>query len=101
MLYNGDSNFLCTFYHIFTNNQIGDGNMKNVHHIEIAGTELSLVSEETNAYVEKLSSELNRRINTTRLSGSNVSVTKAAIVVALDLLDENQKLRALIENEKK
>ncbi len=75
--------------------------MKNVHHIEIAGTELSLVSEETNAYVEKLSSELNRRINTTRLSGSNVSVTKAAIVVALDLLDENQKLRALIENEKK
>ncbi len=75
--------------------------MKNVHHVEIAGTELSLVSEETNAYVEKLSSELNRRINTTRLSGSNVSVTKAAIVVALDLLDENQKLRALIENEKK
>ena len=77
--------------------------MKNIHHLEIAGTELSLMSEETNAYVEKLAAELNRRINTTRLSGTNVSVTKAAIVVALDLLDEIQKMKVLIEtsNEKK
>ena len=72
--------------------------MNNVHHLEIAGTELSLMSEETNAYVDKLAAELNRRINTTRLSGTNVSVTKAAIVVALDLLDENLKMRVLLEN---
>ncbi len=75
--------------------------MKIVHHLEIAGTELSLISEETNAYVDKLASELNRRINTMRLSGANVSITQATIVVALDLLDENQKMRVLLENNEK
>ena len=73
---------------------------KNVHTITVAGEKLTLSSSNQNEYVEKLAEDLSERINT--LVGSNLSVTKlsAAIVCALDLLDENYRLKLQIEDMK-
>ena len=71
--------------------------MKYSHNVIIAGESLYLCSEDAPDYVEKLATELTRRINTTMLSGADVSKTGAAIVCALDLLDENVKLKSILK----
>jgi len=73
---------------------------KNVHTITVAGEKLTLSSTNQNEYVDKLAEDLTKRINT--LSHSNLSVSKlsAAIVCALDLLDENYRLKLQIEDLK-
>lgn len=50
---------------------------------------------------QKLALELTRRINSIALSTSGVTKLQAAVVCALDLLDENYRLKLLIEDEKK
>ena len=71
--------------------------MKYSHNVIISGESLYLCSEDAPDYVEKLATELTRRINTTMLSGADVSKTAAAIVCALDLLDENVKLKSILK----
>ena len=71
--------------------------MKYSHNVIIAGESLYLCSEDAPDYVEKLATELTRRINTTMLSGADVSKTAAAIVCALALLDENVKLKSILK----
>ncbi len=75
--------------------------MKNTHKITIAGVDLTLNSENSEEYVQKLAVELTRRINSIALSSSGVTKLQAAVVCALDLLDENYRLKLLIEDEKK
>lgn len=75
--------------------------MKTVHNIRVAGNDLSLCSENDAVYVEKLAEELSRRISTIELSGANVTKVQAAIVCALDLLDENYRLKSIIEDKDK
>jgi len=75
--------------------------MKNKHNITIAGVDLALNSENSEEYVQKLALELTRRINSIALSTSGVTKLQAAVVCALDLLDENYRLKLLIEDEKK
>ena len=75
--------------------------MKNTHKITIAGGDLTLNSENSEEYVQKLAVELTRRINSIALSSSGVTKLQAAVVCALDLLDENYRLKLLIEDEKK
>ena len=75
--------------------------MKNKHNITIAGVDLTLNSENSEEYVQKLALELTRRINSIALSTSGVTKLQAAVVGALDLLDENYRLKRLIEDEKK
>lgn len=75
--------------------------MKNKHNITIAGVDLILNSENSEEYVQKLALELTRRINSIALSTSGVTKLQAAVVCALDLLDENYRLKLLIEDEKK
>ena len=75
--------------------------MKNKHNITIAGVDLTLNSETSEEYVQKLALELTRRINSIALSTSGVTKLQAAVVCALDLLDENYRLKLLIEDEKK
>lgn len=72
--------------------------MKFTHNLTVSGEKLTLCSEDEPDYVEKLASELSRRISTTMLSGADVSKTDAAIVCALDLLNENYKLKVLLED---
>ena len=71
--------------------------MKYSHNVIIAGESLYLCSEDAPDYVEKLATELTRRINTTMLSGADVSTTAAATACALDLLDENVKLKSILK----
>ncbi|PWL98940.1 MAG: hypothetical protein DBY04_02810 [Clostridiales bacterium] len=75
--------------------------MKNTHKITIAGVDLTLNSENSEEYVQKLALELTRKINSIALSSSGVTKLQAAVVCALDLLDENYRLKLLIEDGKK
>ena len=74
--------------------------MKFTHKLTIAGEELTLTSGDKPEYVEKLAAELSKRINTMVLSGAGVTKLDAAIVCALDLLDENCKLKSFASGEK-
>ena len=75
--------------------------MKNTHKINIAGVEMMLNSENGEEYVQKLAAELTRRISTISLSAAGVSKLQAAVVCALDLLDENVRLKMEIADLKK
>ena len=75
--------------------------MKNTHKINIAGVEMMLNSENGEEYVQKLAAELTRRISTIALSAAGVSKLQAAVVCALDLLDENVRLKMEIADMKK
>ncbi len=75
--------------------------MKTSHKLNIAGIEMMLNSENDAEYVQKLAAELTRRISTISLSAAGVSKTQAAIVCALDLLDENVRLKLEISEMKK
>ena len=75
--------------------------MKNNHKLNIAGVELPLSSDHDEKYVQALASELSRRIGNMPLSQAGVSKLEAAIVCALDLLDENCRLQLEIQNMKK
>jgi cell division protein ZapA (FtsZ GTPase activity inhibitor) len=75
--------------------------MKQNHRVVIAGVELPLSSDNDERYVQMLAAELSKRINTMTVSAKGISKLEAAIVCALDLLDENCRLRlALSEAEK-
>lgn len=73
---------------------------KNVHNIMVSGVDLTLSSPNANEYVEKLAQDLTKRINKLEFSNLGVSKLSAAIVCALDLLDENYRLRLEIEDLK-
>ena len=75
--------------------------MKNTHKITIAGVDLTLTSDNNEDYVQKLAIELTRRINSLTLSSAGVTKMQAAIVCALDLLDENCRLKLLLEDGEK
>ena len=68
--------------------------MKISHKINVAGVEMMLNSENSEEYVKSLAAELSRRVHTLSLSAAGVSKLQAAIVCALDLLDENVRLHA-------
>ena len=75
--------------------------MKQNHRVVIAGVELPLSSDNDERYVQMLAAELSKRINTMTVSAKGISKLEASIVCALDLLDENCRLRlALAEAEK-
>ena len=73
---------------------------KNVHTITVAGEKLTLTSTNRSDYVEKLAEDLSARIENLTHSSISVSKLSAAIVCALDLLDENYRLKLLIEDMK-
>ncbi|MBE6654963.1 MAG: cell division protein ZapA [Ruminococcaceae bacterium] len=69
--------------------------------LNIAGNKISLVTDESPEYVEKLGALVSQRVNTLALSGSGISKMDAALVYALDLLDENFKLKMALAEAKK
>lgn len=69
--------------------------------LNIAGNKISLVTDESPEYVEKLAALVSQRVNTLSLSGSGISKMDAALVYALDLLDENFKLKIALAEAKK
>ena len=75
--------------------------MKRLYTLDIAGEELKLRSEDDPRYVQHLAHELSKKIIYYALSGAGVSKLQAAIVCALDLLDENYRLKSLMEDAPK
>lgn len=69
--------------------------------LNIAGSKITLVTDEAPEYVEKLGALVSQRVNTLALSGSGISKMDAALVYALDLLDENFKLKVALAEAKK
>ncbi len=69
--------------------------------LNIAGNNISLITDEAPEYVEKLGALVSQRVNTLALSGNGISKMDAALVYALDLLDENFKLKMALAEAKK
>ncbi len=72
--------------------------MANVIRMKIGGIEYSVTSEDDEAYIRSLGSELERRIDAIQKRSPFLSTTMAAIIAALDCLDECKKCEA--ENER-
>lgn len=75
--------------------------MKRQYTLDIAGEELKVRSDDDPKYVQHLAHELTKRVNYFLLSGAGVQKTSAMLMCALDLLDENYRLKSLMEDEKK
>lgn len=61
--------------------------------LDIAGSRISIITDEDEKYVTKLASYLSQKVNTLTLSNSRITKTDAALLYALELLDENFKLK--------
>ncbi len=72
--------------------------MPNTIRMKIGGIEYSITSEDDEAYIRSLGSELERRINNIQKRSPFLSTNMAAIVTALEALDECKKEAA--ENER-
>ena len=69
-----------------------ENNKKKIS-LDIAGSRIAIITDEDETYVRKLASFLSQKVNTLSLSGSGITKTDAALLYALDLLDENFKLK--------
>ncbi|MGN1095692.1 MAG: cell division protein ZapA, partial [Eubacteriales bacterium] len=68
--------------------------------LNIAGSTLFLLTEDDEEYVKRLAAKISQRVNTLALSGGGISKMDAALVCALELLDENCKLKMALEDAK-
>ena len=73
---------------------------KKLHSITVSGVELSLKSTYSEEYVSSLANDLTKRINKLEYASVGTSKLAATIVCALDLLDENYRLRLELEDMK-
>lgn len=70
---------------------------KKTVEVTIAGETIKLkTTEDEMAYVEELSKQLDIMINDKLVKGTNK--LKATIMIALDLMNENRKMKLLIED---
>lgn len=69
--------------------------------LDIANSRITLVTDDDERYVQKLAGLISQRVNTLSLSGNNITKTDAALVCALELLDENFKLKLELAEMKK
>lgn len=71
--------------------------MKNVVKVRIYGKEYALTTEETETYTHKLASVLNQKLDKIP-KGSSLNKLDAAVLVALECLDEALKATTTVEN---
>lgn len=72
--------------------------MPNSIRIKIGGIEYSITSEDNEAYIRSLGSELERRMNAVKKRSPFLSVTMSAVMTALEALDEAKKCERENEN---
>lgn len=72
--------------------------MKNVVKVQLAGRSYNLTSTETPDYTIRLSRELNRRMDIIMSASENLSSLDAALLCAMDCLDELTKANRNVEN---
>lgn len=70
---------------------------KTVHKLVIAGEEYRIVSDESAEYMQELAREIDAKMASV-LKGSRVSVTQAAILVALQYADDAAKNSGSADN---
>lgn len=75
--------------------------MKERYTVEISGMELNLLSDEQEEYVLGLAKILDGRINSMVMSNKRCNKTEAALVCALDYLDDKFKMALTLETVKK
>ncbi len=75
--------------------------MKERYIVEISGIELNLLSDENEEYVLGLAKIIDGRINGMVMSNKRCSKTEAALVCALDYLDDKLKTALTLETVKK
>lgn len=84
---------------IYTEKKVME-NIKRKLSLNIAGKQIAIITDENPDYVLKLTSIISQRVSTLALSGNGVSKADAALVYALELLDENFKLKKALEEAK-
>jgi cell division protein ZapA len=62
-------------------------------HVEILGQPLSVTSDEGEAHVQRVAAELDRRMREIANGGKAVSSFDAAVIAALNIASEYQKLK--------
>ncbi|MBQ9746649.1 MAG: cell division protein ZapA [Clostridia bacterium] len=67
--------------------------MKKKISLDIANSRITIVTDEDEEYVKSLAKLVSSKVNALSLSGNSVTKTDAALVYALELLDENCKLK--------
>ena len=72
--------------------------MKNVVKVQLAGRNYNLTSTETPDYTIRLARELNRRMDIIKSSSESLSSLDAALLCAMDCLDELTKANRNVEN---
>lgn len=70
---------------------------KTVHKLVIAGEEYRIVSDESAQYMQELAREIDAKMASV-LKGSRISVTQAAILVALQYADDAAKNSGSADN---
>lgn len=66
--------------------------MKQKYTVTIAGTELTVISENSEEYVKELAKKLDKEIEATIVGNNKCTKLEAAIVCALDHYDKQLKL---------
>lgn len=72
--------------------------MANNIRLKIGGIEYSISSEDDEAYIRRIAGELERRMNAVQTRSPFLSTTMAAVMTAMETLDEAKKAEA--ESEK-
>ena len=72
--------------------------MKNVVKVQLAGRSYNLTSTETPDYTIRLSRELNKRLDMIMSQSESLSSLDAALLCAMDCLDELTKANSNVEN---
>lgn len=71
---------------------------KNKVHVKIGGASYTIVTEDDPQYVETLAEEINGEIRSICNSNPSLSITQAAVLVALDEADACKKASASADN---
>lgn len=72
--------------------------MEKIYKVKIANMELSLTSSESQEYTEAIAREVDERIKNIVGDNLSVSIVNAAMLTAMDLCDELNKLRVSSDN---
>ena len=75
--------------------------MKEKYNVTVAGTQLSIVSDETEEYIADLAEQIEDRVKAMIMSSKNCNKLEAALFCALDYLDEKKKTDLVMANMRK
>ncbi len=74
--------------------------MKEKYNVAIAGTEMTIVTDESEEYVKRLTQMLDRRVTDMVIVKKRCTKVEALALCAMDYLDMAMKLKAELEDAK-